>query len=200
MRLVLSFSLVFCVSAELTSHEQIRFDSKCPVYSCLPVSAIIHEDIKIGAVQGRLNNQPFSRFSVSNLYSGSQQLALAGFSNSGSLVFFTNKGLFESADKRIRIQCRACLQTRFKKRQHSFFLPAVDLQTVGLLPESVSIWPSGNQYLAYQQKCVQVDKGKLFEVVLNKYCDAYRLSAQPGSLYHWKNQDLSEMDLKLINH
>lgn len=136
-------------------------------------------------------------FYKTNLIEGQQKVALAGFSDKGYPVFFTNYGLLEVPSPDLKLQCQFCLIANFNRQKTSLFLPALDLPTVMLIPESISVWPSGLQYIGYNGKCLHVQQNKLFEIVSYQNCASYRLSFTETG---WRNTDLTEMTFSIDNY
>ena len=185
----------FCFST-LFALETVSFESSCRVYSCLPVSVSYQPELNQKPLLANLRGQA-SLLYRANLVTGQQELALAGFSNSGYPIFFTDNGLLEVYSPYLKLQCQFCLKARFNGRETSIFLPALDLPTVKLLPESVSIWPSGAQYIAFNGKCLLVEHNRLFEIVDFNNCSAFRLS-RTG--IKWENNDLEQMNFLIEGH
>ena len=197
MRPLKSFGIFFlCQFGVIWSADKISFQSKCSAFSCLPVAVNYQPGLKKKPLLANLRGQ--SRlFYKTNLIHGQQKVALAGFSDKGYPVFFTDYGLLEVLSPDLKLQCGFCLTANFRKQKTLLFLPALDLRTVMLIPESISIWPSGLQYITYNGKCLHVQQNKLFEIVSYQNCESYRLSFTETG---WRNTDLTGMTFSIANH
>lgn len=188
--------LCLCHFEILWSVDKVSFQANCPTFSCLPVAVNYQPKLNKKPLLASLHGQR-RLFYKTNLIKGQQKVALAGFSELGYPVFFTNYGLLEVLSPEVKLQCAFCLTATFNRQKTSLFLPALDLPTVRLMPESISVWPSGMQYVAFNGQCLHVQQNNLFEIASYQNCRSYRLSLSETG---WRNSDLTEMIFSVESH